>query len=85
MTGLKGVKSCESVRLHVRLTHLAGTKLQILTDFLGAVVNCRYLYCKKQGGPGSVRFGYSLGRERFKRFWFSVLAVPLQKRFFCVS
>ena len=34
-----------------------------------------------QGGPppGSVRFGYGLGMERFKRFWFSVLAVPLQK------
>ena len=38
-----------------------------------------------QGGPGSVRCGYGLGRERFKRFRFSVLAVPLQKRFFCVS
>ena len=38
-----------------------------------------------QGGPGSVRFGYGLGMERFKRFRFSVLAVPLQKGFFCVS
>ena len=38
-----------------------------------------------QGGPGSVRFGYGLGKERFKRFRFSVLAVPLQKRCFCVS
>ena len=32
-----------------------------------------------------VRFGYSSEMERFKRFRFSVLAVPLRKRFFCVS
>ena len=32
-----------------------------------------------QGGPGSVRFGYGLEMERFKRFRFSVPAVPLQK------
>ena len=38
-----------------------------------------------QGGLGSVRFGYGLGIERFERFRFSVLAVPLQKGFFCVS
>ena len=36
-----------------------------------------------QGGPGSVRFGYGLGVERFKRFWFSFPAVPLQIVFFC--
>ena len=37
-----------------------------------------------QGGP--VRFGYGLGVERFKRFRFSVPAVPLQKGFFlCFS
>ena len=29
-----------------------------------------------------VRFGYGLGVERFERFRFSVLAVPLQKSFF---
>ena len=40
---------------------------------------------KIQGGPGSVRFGYGSGMERFKRFRFSVLAVPLQKGFFGVS
>ena len=34
-----------------------------------------------QGGPGSVRFGYGLGVERFERFWFSVPAVPLPKGF----
>ena len=34
-----------------------------------------------QGGPGSVRFGYSLGMEGFERFRFSVPAVPLQKGF----
>ena len=34
-----------------------------------------------QGGPGSVRFGYGLGMERFKRFRFSVPAVPLQSVF----
>ena len=34
---------------------------------------------KCQGGP--VRFGYGLGVERFKRFRFSVPAVPLQKGF----
>ena len=38
-----------------------------------------------QGGPGSVRFGYSLEMERFERFWFPVPAVPLQKGFFCIS
>ena len=32
-----------------------------------------------QGGPGSVRFGYGWEMERFKRFRFSVPAVPLQK------
>ena len=41
---------------------------------------------KKQGGPGSVRFGYGLGVERFERFRFSVPAVPLRKGgFLCVS
>ena len=38
-----------------------------------------------QGGPGSVGFGYGLEIERFERFRFSVPAVPLQKRFFCIS
>ena len=38
-----------------------------------------------QGGPGSVRFGYGSGVERFERFRFSVPAVPLQKGFFFVS
>ena len=33
-----------------------------------------------QGGPGSVRFGYSLGVELFERFRFSVPAVPLGKK-----
>ena len=33
-------------------------------------------------GPGSVRFGYGLGVERFDRFRFSVSAVPLQKGLF---
>ena len=32
-----------------------------------------------------VRFGYGSGVERFERFRFSVPAVPLRKRFFCVS
>ena len=32
-----------------------------------------------QGGPGSVRFGYGLGMERFERFRFSVPAVPLMR------
>ena len=40
---------------------------------------------QKQGGPGSVRFGCGLVVEGFERFRFSVLAVPLQKGFFCVS
>ena len=40
--------------------------------------------CPLQGGPGSVRFGYGLEMERFKRFRFSVPAVPLQKGFFYV-
>ena len=40
---------------------------------------------KKQGGPGSVRFGYGLGMERFERFRFSVPAVPLRRGFLCVS
>ena len=34
-----------------------------------------------QGGTGSVRFGCSLGVERFERFRFSVPAVSLQKGF----
>ena len=37
-----------------------------------------------QGGPGSVRFGYGLEMERFKRFRFSVPAVPLRRGFFCI-
>ena len=37
--------------------------------------------CLKQSGPGSVRFGYGLGVERFDRFRFSVPAVPLKKGF----
>ena len=40
---------------------------------------------KNQGPPGSVRFGYGLEMERFKRFRFSVRAVPLQKGFFSIS
>ena len=32
-----------------------------------------------------VRFGYGSGVKRFERLRFSVPAVPLQKRFFCVS
>ena len=40
---------------------------------------------QRQGGPGSVRFGYGLGMERFERFWFSVSAVPLRSGFLCVS
>ena len=43
----------------------------------------RYLV---QGGPGSVRFGYGLGMERFERFRFSVPAVPLRRGlFWCFS
>ena len=38
-----------------------------------------------QGGPGSVRFSYGLGMERFERFRFSVPAVPLRRGFLCVS
>ena len=43
--------------------------------------------CQNQGGPGSpgsVRFGYGLGMERFERFRFSVPAVPLRRVFFSV-
>ena len=41
---------------------------------------------QKQGGPGSVRFGYGLGVEGFERFRFSVLAVPPRRGvFLCVS
>ena len=32
-----------------------------------------------------VRFGYGLGVERFERFRFLVLAVPLGRGFLCVS
>ena len=40
----------------------------------------------EQVGPGSVRFGYGSGVERFERFRFSVPAVPLQKKvFLCFS
>ena len=47
--------------------------------------DAEYHYTQNQGGPGSVRFGYGSGVERFKRFRFSVPAVPLQKGFFCIS
>ena len=40
-----------------------------------------FVFAILQGGPGSVRFGYGLEMERFKRFRFSVPAVPLQKGF----
>ena len=40
-----------------------------------------FLYCNRQGGSGSVRFGYGLGMERFNWFRFSVLEVPLQDGF----
>ena len=40
---------------------------------------------KLQGVPGSVRFGYGLGMERFELFRFSVPAVPLRRGFLCVS
>ena len=43
------------------------------------------IFCLFQGGPGSVRFGYGLGMERFERFRFSVPAVPLRRGFLCVS
>ena len=39
----------------------------------------------KKNKEAPVRFGYSLEMERFKRFRFSVPAVPLQKGFFCIS
>ena len=35
-----------------------------------------------QGGPGSVRFGYGLGMERFEWFRFSVPAAPLRRGFY---
>ena len=41
--------------------------------------------CYLQGGPGSVRFGYGLGMERFERFRFSVPAVPLRRGVLCAS
>ena len=44
-----------------------------------------FLLPEKPGWPrfGSVRFGYGLWMERFKRFRFSVPAVPLLKGFVC--
>ena len=39
----------------------------------------------KQLITGRPRFGYGLEMERFKRFRFSVPAVPLQNGFFCIS
>ena len=47
----------------------------------GFKVVMQLLFNNRQGGPGSVRFGYGLGMERFERFRFSVPAVPLQKGF----
>ena len=43
----------------------------------------RSLSTKSREAP--VRFGHGLEMERFKRFRFSVPAVPLQKGFFCIS
>ena len=40
-----------------------------------------HLVCFQVFREAPVRFGYGLGMERFKRFRFSVPAVPLQKRF----
>ena len=40
---------------------------------------------KVQGGPGSVRFGSGLGRERFKRFRVFGSGGSSAKRFFCVQ
>ena len=40
---------------------------------------------KKQGGHGSVPFGYGSCMERFEQFRFAVPAVPLQTGLFCVS
>ena len=37
-------------------------------------------FLENQGGPGSVRFGYGLGMERFERFRFLVPAVLLRLR-----
>ena len=48
------------------------------------VLNRLVLNRFRQGAPGSVRFGYGLGMERFERFRFSVPAVPLRRGFLCV-
>ena len=39
----------------------------------------------EQGGHGSVRFGYGSCMERFERFRFSVLTVPLGRGFLGTS
>ena len=64
--------------------HCEGKRLNLsIFRLLASAWRCPCL--KNQSGPGSVRFGYGLGVERFDRFRFSVPAVPLQKGFFCVS
>ena len=65
-------------------------ELPFLTHFWANFPNFRPFFpffpgAQKQGGPGSVRFGYGLGMERFERFRFLVPAVPLRRGFLCVS
>ena len=45
-----------------------------------ARTGCNISRQSTQEGPGSVRFGYGSGVERFERFRFSVPAAPLQQR-----
>ena len=42
---------------------------------------CSLRWNFRENREAPVRFGYGFGMERFKRFRFSVLAVPLQKGF----
>ena len=76
------LKSCHPVRA----PRQAPLELRCAQDMGGiAAKHVRCLKCPFQGGPGSVRFGYGLGMERFERFRLSVPAVPLRRGFFCVS
>ena len=65
-------------------THFGGTDSHDPRSVLLKTL-CKIGFSNVQGGPGSVRFGYGLGMERFERFRFSVPAVPLRRGFFRVS
>ena len=76
--------------LKTRCSRLAAVQLSYLSSGTAVVTSTPQhgppkMSQKSQYREAPVRFGYGLEMERFKRFRFSVPAVPLQKGFFCIS